>query len=63
MAADAVSGDRRHIPSWNGNAAKWEPFRDEIRVWRLGENLNVKYTAWLPGLSLGCQVLRHCHGR
>ena len=24
--------------------AKWESFRDEIRVWRLGENLNVKYS-------------------
>ena len=44
MAADAGSGDRRHIPTWNGNAAKWESFRDEIRVWRLGENLNVKYS-------------------
>ena len=43
MAAEAGSGDRRHIPTWNGNAAKWESFRDEIRVWRLGENLNVKY--------------------
>ena len=44
MAAEAGSGDRRHIPTWNGNAAKWESFRDEIRVWRLGENLNVKYS-------------------
>ena len=44
MAADAGSGDRRHIPTWNGNAAKWESFRDEIRVWRLGETLNVKYS-------------------
>ena len=44
LAADAGSGDRRHIPTWNGNAAKWEAFRDEIRVWRLGENLNVKYS-------------------
>ena len=42
-SADAGSGDRRHIPTWNGNAAKWESFREEIRVWRLGENLNVKY--------------------
>ena len=44
MAAEAGSGDRRHTPTWNGNAAKWESFRDEIRVWRLGENLNVKYS-------------------
>ena len=44
MAAEAGSGDRRHIPTWNGNAAKWESFRDEIRVWRLGENENVKYS-------------------
>ena len=42
MAAEAGSGDRRHIATWNGNAAKWESSRDEIRVWRLGENLNVK---------------------
>ena len=42
MAEEAGSGDRRHIPAWNGNAAKWESFRGEIRVWRLGENLNVK---------------------
>ena len=56
MAADAGSGDRRHIPIWNGNAAKWESFRDEMRVWRLGENLsvNVKYslaTRLVSGLS------------
>ena len=44
MAAEAGSGDRRHIPTWNGSAAKWESFRDEIRVWRLGENLNVKHS-------------------
>ena len=44
MAAEAGSGDRRHIPTWNKNAAKWESFRDEIRVWQLGENLNVKYS-------------------
>ena len=44
MAGEAGSGDRRHIPTWNGNAAKWESFRDEIRVWRLGESLNVKYS-------------------
>ena len=37
MAAEAGSGDRRHMP-------KWESFRDEIRVWRLGEKLNVKYS-------------------
>ena len=42
MAAEAGSGDR--VPTWNGNAAEWESFRDEIRVWRLGENLNVKYS-------------------
>ena len=54
MAAEGGSGDRRHIPTWNGNAAKWEVFRDEIRVWRLGENLNVKHSLaakLAPGLS------------
>ena len=44
MAADASTGDRRHIPTVNGNAAKWESFRDDIRVRRLGEYLNVKYS-------------------
>ena len=44
MAADAGSSDRRHIPTWNGNAAKWESFRDEVQIWRPGENLNVKYS-------------------
>ena len=44
MAAEAGSGERRHVPTWNGNAAKWESFHDEIRVWRLGENLNVKHS-------------------
>ena len=43
MAADAGSGDRRHIPTWKGNAAKWQPLRDEIRVWRLGEIFNLKF--------------------
>ena len=47
MAAEAGSGDRRHIPAWNGNAAKWEPFSDEIRVWRLGENLQLGSKACL----------------
>ena len=44
MAADSASGDRRHIRTWNGNAAKWESFRDKILVWRLDEILKVKYS-------------------
>ena len=49
MAAEAGSGDRRHIPTWNRNAAKWESFRDEIRVWRLGEKLERE-------VQLGCEA-------
>ena len=32
MAAEAGSSDRRHIPTWKGNAAKWKSFRDEMSV-------------------------------
>ena len=32
MAAEAGSGDSRHIPTWNGNAAKWESFRRDPSV-------------------------------
>ena len=56
MAADVSSGDRRHIPTWIGNAAKKESFRDDIRVCRLGENVNVKYSLaarLVSGLSGG----------
>ena len=66
MAADASSGDRRNIPTLNGNAAKWESFRDDIRVRRLGGILE-------RAIQLGCQtcfpVVRSCamdvhdHGR
>ena len=45
-------------PSWNGQAAKWESFRGEIRVWRLGENLNVKKSLAARPENPGCQVLR-----
>ena len=56
MAADVSSGDRRHIPTWIGNDAKKESFRDDIRVCRLGENVNVKYSLaarLVSGLSGG----------
>ena len=46
--------DRRHIPTWNGNAATWEHFRDEVRIWRMGENLSVSYSVgarMVAGLS------------
>ena len=58
MAADAGSGDKRHTPTWNGNAAKWESFRDEIRVWRLGENLTARLVSALSGpVKMTCMIM------
>ena len=56
MAAGARSG----VCAWNGNAAKWESFRDEIRVWRLGENLNVKHSQaclWVVRFCAKCMTM------
>ena len=56
MAGDAGPGEDTYPPGTetppSGNHSVMK-----IRVLRLGENLNVKGTTWLPGLSLVCQVL------
>ena len=34
----------RRVPSWDGNPEKWRSYRDEVRVWLLGTNLDVPYS-------------------
>ena len=42
MDGDGDSG-RRHIPRWDGHPATWKQYEQEVRIWRTGENLDVKY--------------------
>ena len=42
MADDGDNG-RRHIPRWDGHPATWKQYEQEVRIWRMGENLDVKY--------------------
>ena len=32
---------RAYIPSWDGNPASFRRYSDEVRIWALGENLDV----------------------
>ena len=36
--------DDAHIPSWDGNPATWQRYREDVRVWKLGLNLDVPYS-------------------
>ena len=39
-------GNRRdddRIPTWNGDVNRWQRYKDETRLWLLGENLNVDH--------------------
>ena len=39
--------DREHGKNdpltWDGNPGTWRPFKDEVRIWTLGQDLEVKY--------------------
>ena len=35
---------RHVIPSWDGNPAGWQCYQEQVRIWRLGENLGVRYS-------------------
>ena len=41
MDGDGDSG-RRHIPRWDGHPATWKQYEQEVRIWRMGENPDVK---------------------
>ena len=38
-------GDKRgFVPAWNGDPSGWKSYRDEVRIWALGEKLDVEYS-------------------
>ena len=39
-----VSNDRSHVPKWDGNPQGYQRYKDEIRIWRLSENMNVDFS-------------------
>ena len=41
---DNAGGDRLWIPSWNGDPSTWIDYRQEVRLYQLGENLEVSYS-------------------
>ena len=32
------------IPTWDGNPGTWARFFEEVRIWKLSINLDVKYS-------------------
>ena len=47
--------DRSHIPKWGGNPLGWKLYSQEVKMWQLGESLNVSYvvSARLVGVLSG----------
>ncbi len=35
--------NRNDQPTWDGNPTTWRPFKDEVRIWTLGCDADVKY--------------------
>ena len=44
MSGGDEHNDRSRIPGWDGNPATFATYRDEVRIWQLGENLDVHYS-------------------
>ena len=42
MSGEA-GGDRLWIPSWDGDPSKWIEYRQELRLYQLGKNMEVSY--------------------
>ena len=36
--------DRHPIPTWDGSPHGWQRYVEQVRLWKLGENLDVKYS-------------------
>ena len=41
---DYEDKSRQIIPSWDGSPAGWQRYQEQVRLWRLGENLDVRYS-------------------
>ena len=64
----------RPPPSWDGNPERWQTYKDEVRIWTLGTNLDVGYcvaarlvsalrgSARRVGLAMADNVLAPDHG-
>ena len=33
-----------YIPTWSGDPLEWTKFKDEVRLWSLGENMGVQFS-------------------
>ena len=47
--------EQSRIPSWNGDPATWTSFSDEVKLWRLSENMEVNF-------SLASRLVRQLSG-
>ena len=41
---DNGDNSRAHIPRWDGNPATYPRFKEAVKIWKLGENLEVSYS-------------------
>eukprot|EP00959_Pyramimonas_sp_CCMP1952_P230971 4828503-Pyramimonas_sp.AAC.1 len=52
---DKYQGADAYVPHWDGNPASWHTYKDEVRIWTLGLNLDVPY-------SLAARMIRKLKG-
>ena len=47
LTSGCAMSEREHgkndPPSWDGNPTSWRHYQDEVRIWTLGQDLDVKY--------------------
>ena len=44
VMSEGFNDSRSHVPKWDGNPQSYQRYKDEIRIWRLSENMNVDYS-------------------
>ena len=55
MAHEHRSDDHSNMPTWDGNPSTWTSFSNEVKLWRLSENLEVNF-------SLASRLVRKLSG-
>ena len=55
MSNEHRSDDHSNIPTWDGNPSAWTTFSNEVKLWRLSENLEVNF-------SLASRLVRKLSG-